>query len=158
MWKQAQYLQMKENSVLSLQKYPFTRRSDEEEKRIKELGPDRPYFQFVCAPPKKLFSTSRHWPHVRMTTVMCCQYAVTLVFDLNKYILRQGHNLLYWVVASPVSQIHLWNQLFCSSIIHKHFFAGSNQVKSSQVKSSQDTFIYIALLTIQIVSNDTISK
>ncbi len=51
MWKQAQYLQMKENSVLSLQKYPFTRRSDEEKKRIKELGPDRPYFQFVCAPP-----------------------------------------------------------------------------------------------------------
>ncbi len=37
MWKQAQYLQMKENSVLSLQKYPFTRRSDEEKKRIKEL-------------------------------------------------------------------------------------------------------------------------
>ncbi len=53
MWKQAQYLQMKENSVLSLQKIPFTRRSDEEKKRIKELGPDRPYFQFVCAPPKK---------------------------------------------------------------------------------------------------------
>ncbi len=30
MWKQAQYLQMKEHSVLSLQKYPLTRRSDEE--------------------------------------------------------------------------------------------------------------------------------
>ncbi len=51
MWKQAQYLQMKEHSVLSLQKYPFTRRSDEEKKIIKELGPDRPYFQFVCPPP-----------------------------------------------------------------------------------------------------------
>ncbi len=50
MWKQAQYLEMKENLVLSLQKYPFTRRSDEEKKRIKELGPDRPYFQFVCTP------------------------------------------------------------------------------------------------------------
>ncbi len=36
MWKQAQYLEMKENSVLSLQKYPFTRRSDEEKK--KDLG------------------------------------------------------------------------------------------------------------------------
>ncbi|XP_073450943.1 zinc finger MYM-type protein 1-like isoform X1 [Aquarana catesbeiana] len=35
-------LEMKENSVLSLQKRPFTRRSDEEKKRIKELGPDRP--------------------------------------------------------------------------------------------------------------------
>ncbi len=45
MWKQAPYLEMKENSVLSLQKYPFTRRSDEEKKRIKELGPDRPYLQ-----------------------------------------------------------------------------------------------------------------
>jgi len=45
---------MKENSVLSLQKYLFTRRSDEEEKMIKELGPDRPYFQFVCAPQKSL--------------------------------------------------------------------------------------------------------
>ncbi len=44
MWKQAQYLEMKENSVLSLQKYSFTRRSDEEKKRIKELGPYRPYF------------------------------------------------------------------------------------------------------------------
>ncbi|XP_040177751.1 zinc finger MYM-type protein 1-like [Rana temporaria] len=33
---------MKENSVLSLQKHPFTKRSDEEKKRIKELGPDRP--------------------------------------------------------------------------------------------------------------------
>ncbi|KAI2667610.1 Zinc finger MYM-type protein 1 [Labeo rohita] len=36
---------MKENSVLSLQRYPFTRRLDEEKKRIKELGPDRPYLQ-----------------------------------------------------------------------------------------------------------------
>ncbi len=32
-------------------------------KRIKELGPDRPYFQFV-APPQKMFSTSRHWSTV----------------------------------------------------------------------------------------------
>ncbi len=56
MWKQAQYLEMKENLVLSLQKYPFTRRSDEEKKRIKELGPDRPYFQFVCALPKKMLT------------------------------------------------------------------------------------------------------
>ncbi len=39
-------------------KIPFTRRSDEEKKRIKELGPDRPYFQFVCAP-LNVFSTSR---------------------------------------------------------------------------------------------------
>ncbi len=53
---EAQYLEMKENLVLSLQKYPFTSRSDEEKKRIKELGPDRPYFQFVCAPPKNFFA------------------------------------------------------------------------------------------------------
>ncbi len=33
MRKQAQYLQMKEHSGLSLHKYPFTRRSDEEKKR-----------------------------------------------------------------------------------------------------------------------------
>ncbi|KAL0152798.1 hypothetical protein M9458_052521 [Cirrhinus mrigala] len=36
---------MKENSVLSLQRYPFTRCLDEEKKRIKELGPDRLYLQ-----------------------------------------------------------------------------------------------------------------
>ncbi len=60
MWKQAQYLEMKENLVLSLQKYPFTRRSDKKKKkRIKELGPDHPYFQFVCAPPN-FFCTIRH--------------------------------------------------------------------------------------------------
>ncbi|KAI7797202.1 hypothetical protein IRJ41_020220, partial [Triplophysa rosa] len=35
----------KENSVLSLKEYPFQRRSDEEKKRIKELGPDRPNLQ-----------------------------------------------------------------------------------------------------------------
>ncbi len=44
MWKQAQYLQMKENSVLSLQKYPS---QGVRMKKEKELGPDRPYFQFV---------------------------------------------------------------------------------------------------------------
>ncbi len=43
--EQAKYLEMKENSVLSLQQYPFTRRSDEEKKRIKELGPDQPNLQ-----------------------------------------------------------------------------------------------------------------
>ncbi len=32
-------------------KIPVQRRSDEEKKIIKELGPDCPYFQFVCAPP-----------------------------------------------------------------------------------------------------------
>ncbi len=37
MWKQAQYLEMKENVVLSLQKYPFTRRSDEEKKGSRSL-------------------------------------------------------------------------------------------------------------------------
>nr|XP_021325593.1 zinc finger MYM-type protein 1-like [Danio rerio]XP_021329268.1 zinc finger MYM-type protein 1-like [Danio rerio]XP_021330174.1 zinc finger MYM-type protein 1-like [Danio rerio] len=36
---------MKENSAVSLQRYPFTRRLDEEKKRIKELGPDRPSLQ-----------------------------------------------------------------------------------------------------------------
>ncbi len=81
MWKQAQYLQMKEHSVLSLQKYSFTRRSDEKKKKIKELGPDRPYFQFVCAPPKKMFSTSRHWTsHMHfhsggMSTALTSQYS-----------------------------------------------------------------------------------
>ncbi|XP_067284102.1 zinc finger MYM-type protein 1-like isoform X2 [Pseudorasbora parva] len=41
--KQQQYIfEMKENSILSLQKYPFAKRSHEEKKRIKELGPDRP--------------------------------------------------------------------------------------------------------------------
>ncbi|XP_058629145.1 zinc finger MYM-type protein 1-like isoform X2 [Onychostoma macrolepis] len=43
--EQAKYLEIKENSVLSLQQYPFTRRSDKEKKRIKELGPDRPNLQ-----------------------------------------------------------------------------------------------------------------
>jgi len=38
-------------------KIPFTRRSDEEKKRIKELGPDRPYFQFVCATDHNINST-----------------------------------------------------------------------------------------------------
>ncbi|XP_067249008.1 zinc finger MYM-type protein 1-like isoform X2 [Chanodichthys erythropterus] len=38
-------IQMKENSVLSLQTYPFTSRSHKEKKRIKELGPDRPNLQ-----------------------------------------------------------------------------------------------------------------
>ncbi|XP_040195568.1 uncharacterized protein LOC120928571 [Rana temporaria] len=36
---------MKENSVLSLKQLPFTRRPDEEKKRIKELEPDRPNLQ-----------------------------------------------------------------------------------------------------------------
>lgn len=36
---------VKENSVVSLQKHPFTRRSLPEKKRIKELGPDRPDLQ-----------------------------------------------------------------------------------------------------------------
>ncbi len=48
MWKQAQYLQMKDNSVLSLQKYP-SQGVRMKKKKIKELGPDRPYFQFVNA-------------------------------------------------------------------------------------------------------------
>ncbi|KAG1933968.1 zinc finger MYM-type protein 1-like [Pimephales promelas] len=44
--QQAQFLfGMKENSVLSLQKYPFTKRSHKEKKRIKELGPDQPNLQ-----------------------------------------------------------------------------------------------------------------
>ncbi|XP_065117720.1 zinc finger MYM-type protein 1-like [Paramisgurnus dabryanus] len=42
-WKlEVKYLEMKENSVLSLQNYPFASRSDEEKIRIKELGPDQP--------------------------------------------------------------------------------------------------------------------
>ncbi len=56
MWKQAQYLEMKENSVLSLQKYPFTRRSDEEEKKgsrsLDQIG--RTFSLFV--PPQKCFA------------------------------------------------------------------------------------------------------
>ncbi len=46
---------------LSLQKYPSQGvRMKKKKKRIEELGPDRPYFQFVCIPPpKKYFSTSR---------------------------------------------------------------------------------------------------
>ncbi|KAM9425523.1 zinc finger MYM-type protein 1-like [Pholidichthys leucotaenia] len=36
---------MRENSVISLQKYPFTQRSTEQQTRVKELGPDRPDVQ-----------------------------------------------------------------------------------------------------------------
>ena len=36
----------KEDLVISLQKHPFTRRSLEEKKRIKGLGPDRPIYKF----------------------------------------------------------------------------------------------------------------
>ncbi len=61
MWKQAQYLQMKENSVLSLQKHRSQGVRTKKKKRIKELGPDRPYFVCLCPlPPLIFFSTSRH--------------------------------------------------------------------------------------------------
>lgn len=33
---------VKENAVASLKQYPFIHRSDEEKKRVKDLGPDRP--------------------------------------------------------------------------------------------------------------------
>ncbi len=52
MWKQAQYLEMKEHSVLSLQKYPFTRRSDEEKKGSRSLDQIVRTFS-LFAPPQK---------------------------------------------------------------------------------------------------------
>ncbi len=52
MWKQAQYLEMKENSVLSLQKYPFTRRSDEEKKGSRSLDQIARTFSLFAPPPK----------------------------------------------------------------------------------------------------------
>ncbi len=70
MWKQAQYLQMKDNSVLSLHKYP-SQGVRMKKKKIKELGPDRPYFQFVCAPPQKKFSTSRNWSEATDVFISC---------------------------------------------------------------------------------------
>ncbi len=60
MWKQAQYLQIKEHSVLSLHKYASQGVRMKKKKRIKELGPDRPTFS-LFAHPSKFFSTSRHW-------------------------------------------------------------------------------------------------
>ncbi len=54
MWKQAQYLQMKDNSVLSLQKYR-SQGVRMKKKKIKELGTDCTYFQFVSAPPPNIF-------------------------------------------------------------------------------------------------------
>ncbi len=40
-------------------KIPVHKAFEWRKKRIKELGPDSPYFQFVCAPPKNV-CTSRH--------------------------------------------------------------------------------------------------
>ncbi len=54
MWKQAQYVDMKENSVLSLQKYPFTRRSDEEKKGSRSLDQIARTFSLFAPPPKFL--------------------------------------------------------------------------------------------------------
>ncbi len=51
MWKQAQYLEMKENSVLSLQKYPFTRHSDEEKKGSRSLDQIACTFSLFAPPP-----------------------------------------------------------------------------------------------------------
>ncbi len=51
MWKQAQYVEMKENSVLSLQKYMFTRRSDEEKKGSRSLDQIARTFSLFAPPP-----------------------------------------------------------------------------------------------------------
>ncbi len=48
MWKQAQYLEMKENLVLSLQKYPFTRRSDEKKNGSRSLDLIAPTFSLFA--------------------------------------------------------------------------------------------------------------
>ncbi len=55
MWRQAQYLEMKENSVLSLEKYPFTRRSDEEKKGSRSLDQIARTFSLFAPPPQKFF-------------------------------------------------------------------------------------------------------
>ncbi len=70
MWKQAQYLQMKEHSVLSLHKYPFTRRSDEEEKRSRSLDQIARTFSLFAHPPKNV-STSRHWSEATDVFISC---------------------------------------------------------------------------------------
>ncbi len=54
MWKQAQYLEMKENLVLSLQKYPFTRRSDEEKKGSWSLDQIARTFSLFAPPPPQI--------------------------------------------------------------------------------------------------------
>ncbi len=54
MWKQAQYVEMKENSVLSLQKYPFTRHSDEEKKKDQGAWTRSPVLSVCLRPPKNV--------------------------------------------------------------------------------------------------------
>ncbi len=82
MWKQAQYLQMKEHSVLSLQKYPSQGVRMKKKKRSRSLEQIAHTFSlFAPPPPKKMFSTSRHWTsHMHfqsggMSTALTSQYS-----------------------------------------------------------------------------------
>ncbi len=62
MWKQAQYLEMKENLV-----FIFTKNTRSQGVRMKKKKGSRSldqiarYFQFGLRPPKKNVNTSRHW-------------------------------------------------------------------------------------------------
>ncbi len=89
MWKQAQYLQMKEHSVLSLQKYPFTRRSDEEEKD-QGAWTRSPILSVCLRPPKTCLApaaagemTAVYWDFTVVSSVYCdlavCSCRVTVL-------------------------------------------------------------------------------
>ncbi len=87
MWRQAQYLEMKENSVLSLEKYPFTRRSDEEKKGSRSLDQiARTFSLFVCAPPPWWHHLTSSFPFSKAAFLNSSPCAPLWIFCISLFV------------------------------------------------------------------------